>query len=120
MVGSYTQSTFLTQDSLQAHSVSSLLSRGKEKLLGDATSEEYEGDIDFINIALLIVGRSRHPFLQFLGDVISSSFDADKLDYLLRDATTAGLPLRYDFERYSYAVRIEDNKLADGAGRLSG
>src|SRR5205814_450138 len=47
-------------------SVNSLLTRGRRRLLGDATSEEYEGEIDLINIALLIVGRSRHPFLQFL------------------------------------------------------
>jgi HD superfamily phosphohydrolase len=46
------------------------------------------------------VGRSKHPLLQFLGDIISGGFDADKLDYLLRDASAAGLPLRYDLERY--------------------
>ena len=39
---------------------------------------------------MLIIGRSHHPYMQFLGDIISSGFDADKLDYLLRDAIAAG------------------------------
>ena len=60
--------------------------------------------IDFDNVSLLIVGRSKHPFFQFMADIISSDLDADKLDYLLRDAAAAGLPLRYDLERYLYLV----------------
>jgi uncharacterized protein len=71
-----------------------------------------------VNVALLIVGRSKHPFLQFLGDIISSGFDADKLDYLLRDAKTAGLPLSYDIDRYLYDIRMEKEILRDDEGSL--
>jgi HD superfamily phosphohydrolase len=101
-----------------SRSVQQLLERAKHNLQDEAANEQYSGPIDMNNVALLIVGRARHPFLQFLGDIISSGFDADKLDYLLRDATSAGLPLSYDFERYFYSVRIEDDVLADGENEL--
>ena len=81
-------------------------------------ADDYEGPVDLINVALIIVGRSKHPFLQFLGDIISSGFDADKLDYLLRDASTAGLPLRYDLDRYLYDIRVEQEALPDDRGGL--
>ena len=102
----------------QTRSVAEILARAKTKVFGDTLSEDYDGEIDMANVALIIVGRSKHPFLQFLGDIVSSGFDADKLDYLVRDATAAGLPLRYDLERYLYAVRLERNILADGKGKL--
>lgn len=95
-----------------------LLERAERKLVGDVASDDYDGPIDLANVALLIVGRSKHPFLQFLGDIVSSGFDADKLDYLLRDAKGAGLPLRYDIDRYLYDVRVEKQVLTDDSGGL--
>lgn len=99
-------------------SIAGLLQRAKDHLLGEPSLEDYQGDIDLTNTALMIVGRAKHPFLQFLGDIVSSGFDADKLDYLLRDATAAGLPLRYDIDRYLYSVRLERQVTADGEGEL--
>ena len=99
-------------------SVSALLSRSEGRLTGVKSSDDYEGAVDLLNVALLVVGRSTHPFLQFMGDIVSSGFDADKLDYLLRDAQAAGLPLRYDLDRYLYAVQLELEALADGDGHL--
>jgi uncharacterized protein len=99
--------------------VTQLLTRTAAKgLIGDVASDDYDGLIDLRNVALIIVGRSSHPFLQFLGDIVSSGFDADKLDYLLRDAQNAGLPLRYDLDRYLYDVRIGKEILTDDAGQL--
>lgn len=95
-----------------------LLKRAERNLIGDQAFDDYNGPIDMENVALIIVGRSAHPFLQFLGDIVSSGFDADKLDYLLRDAKAAGLPLNYDTDRYLYDVRIQDEILADGNGNL--
>jgi len=91
------------------------LARTEDKLM---PSEESDVQVDLDNVSLLIIGRAKHPQLQFLGDIISSHLDADKLDYLLRDATAAGLPLRYDLERYLYTVDFVDQKLADGEGFL--
>jgi HD superfamily phosphohydrolase len=102
-----------------APSVARLLAQTEKKgLLGDRASDDYDGPISLINVALIIVGRSIHPFLQFLGDIVSSAFDADKLDYLLRDANNAGLPLRYDLDRYLYDVRIEKEILPDDTSEL--
>jgi uncharacterized protein len=101
----------------RTNSVSSLLDRAKSKLLDEDLQQETL-DIDLNNVSLLIVGRSTHPFMQFAADLISSDLDADKLDYLLRDAAAAGLPLRYDLERYLYTVTIVEDRLLDGDGHL--
>lgn len=100
----------------QAQAIRELLERARTKLI--ATDEEGTSPVDYDNVSLLIVGRSKYPLLQFLGEIISSDLDADKLDYLLRDATAAGLPLRYDLERYLYTVGIEKENLGDGEGKL--
>lgn len=97
--------------------IAQLLNRARDKLLDEDIKQE-SLQIDLENVSLLIVGRSKHPFLQFAGDIISSDLDADKLDYLLRDATAAGLPLRYDLERYLYTVNVVEDKLLDGDGHL--
>lgn len=99
------------------NSVRSLLERVKGRLQS-TPPEEQPASIDMQSVALMIVGRARNPYLQFLGDIISSGLDADKLDYLLRDAAGAGLPIRYDLERYLYAVRIQSEPLADGHEQL--
>lgn len=97
--------------------IETLLTRAKDKLV-DADFKREIVDIDLENVSLLIVGRSKHPFLQFAADLISSDLDADKLDYLLRDATSAGLPLRYDLERYLYTVNIVEDQLQDDDSHL--
>lgn len=102
----------------QTKSVAGVLERAAKNLIKIEDPTDFEGDIELDNVALLIVGRSKHPLLQFLGDIISGGFDADKLDYLLRDASAAGLPLRYDLERYLYTVFLDKDFLADGEGEL--
>ncbi len=99
-----------------------LIERGRHKLIG-ATGEDEEcvgGDVNLDHVSLMIIGRAWHPYLQFLGDIVSSAFDADKLDYLLRDAVAAGLPLRYDLDRYLHAVRLNRSRMADGEEKLRG
>jgi len=94
------------------------LSRSRKKVLVGNEGEVYRGEIDLQNVALMIVGRTKHPFLQFLGDIISSDIDADKLDYLLRDSTSAGLPLRYDVDMFLYSAQLELDVMADGEKAL--
>ena len=99
--------------------LSGLLARAKPKLMKESDlTGEYDGDLDMENVSLLILGRSRHPLQHFMGDIISSGFDADKLDYLLRDAAAAGLPLRYDLERYLSTVYLPKPDLYDQKGKL--
>jgi HD superfamily phosphohydrolase len=98
--------------------VAGLLDRAKARL-AEKDLEDLKWDVNLSNIALLIVGVSCHPHLQFLGDLISSGLDADKLDYLIRDAASAGLPLRYDLERYLHTVSLEKDYTLDPDGDLT-
>jgi len=95
----------------RTNAVRGFIDRARGKLM---SADDNEGEVDLDNTSLLIVGRAKYPELQFLGDIISSDLDADKLDYLPRDAAAAGLPLRYDLERFLYTVDIVEGNLADG------
>lgn len=86
----------------RTRSLSDLLDRARAKVTGIEDEDDVNCKVDLSNVSFLIIGRSKHPQMQFMGDIISSGFDADKLDYLLRDANAAGLPLKYDLERYLY------------------
>lgn len=98
--------------------LSEWLQRAAAKLNGGALDGVYAGEIDLHNVALMIIGRSAHPYLQFLGDIVSSDIDADKLDYLLRDSLSAGLPLRYDVDMYLYSAQIDLDRMEDDEGAL--
>jgi HD superfamily phosphohydrolase len=63
-------------------------------------------DVDIGHIAPLIVGRSLTEGQQFEADIISGPFDADKLDYLLRDCHFSGIRSTVDVERIFYTVRL--------------
>ncbi|MFI5107795.1 MAG: HD domain-containing protein [Terriglobales bacterium] len=102
----------------QTAAVQGLLERAKIRVMHPETAPEFGTDVDIDHVSLLIIGRSKHPSLQFMGDIISSGFDADKLDYLLRDAIAAGLPLRYDVERYLTTVELRVGWLSDPKGEL--
>jgi uncharacterized protein len=91
----------------QTIALRSLIARAAKKVV----PEIKEPNLDLMNVSLLIIGRSRHPLLQFMADIISSEVDADKLDYLRRDSEFAGLPLRYDLERFLYTVKLAKNLL---------
>lgn len=102
----------------QTDAVAGVLRRAEKKILKSDSESDFSGKIDLDNVALMIVGRAKHPFLQFLGDIVSSGFDSDKLDYLLRDAIGAGLPLKYDVERYLYTAQLEKDELTDDENEL--
>jgi HD superfamily phosphohydrolase len=58
------------------------------------------------HVASLCLGKSPDPGLQYEADVISGPFDADKLDYLLRDSHFSGIRSTVDVERVFYTVRL--------------
>jgi HD superfamily phosphohydrolase len=58
------------------------------------------------HVASLCLGKSPDPLLQYEADVISGPFDADKLDYLLRDSHFSGIRSTVDIERVFYTVRL--------------
>lgn len=55
-------------------------------------------------VAELIIGHSRDPLKEYLTEIINGTIDADKLDYLARDAHFAGVTVAYDIERYMQTV----------------
>jgi uncharacterized protein len=54
---------------------------------------------------------------RYLQEIISGPYDVDKLEYLYRDARTAGLEISYDIERYFYKITLANGQ--DGTHRLA-
>jgi HD superfamily phosphohydrolase len=78
---------------------------------------------DVKRISGLIVKRSPNPLQdQFKADIISGPFDADKLDYLVRDCHFTGIRSDVDVERvyFTVATRDEPNEPRYLAMRVSG
>jgi HD superfamily phosphohydrolase len=54
----------------------------------------------------LILGRRLDKLRAYETDIINGPFDADKLDYIFRDAHYSGLPLSVDLDRLWFATEI--------------
>ena len=62
-------------------------------------------------IANMIVGAMDRPDREgYTGDMINGPFDADKLDYLMRDAHSTGIKMSFDIERYLYTILVDVRK----------
>jgi HD superfamily phosphohydrolase len=63
------------------------------------------------SVVQLIQGTHQHPFL---GDIINGPLDADKLDYLLRDAYHVGLKYSFDLHHFlaSYSILGKESDIA--------
>jgi HD superfamily phosphohydrolase len=57
-------------------------------------------ELDLDVIANLILGKHRDPEKWFLANIVSSAYDADKLDYIARDSYYCGLALTVDVPRF--------------------
>jgi HD superfamily phosphohydrolase len=68
------------------------------------------------DIADIIVGKPPSEECRFLQEIINGPYDVDKLEYLFRDARTAGLEISYDIERYFYKISIANKP--EGTWRL--
>ncbi|MCX7427627.1 MAG: HD domain-containing protein [Planctomycetia bacterium] len=77
---------------------------------------------DLEDIANNIIGYRKDPRKKFLADIINGPMDADKLDYLVRDAYFAGPTVVYDLDRFLHTVdAIEyprDESLPDGGRKV--
>jgi len=63
--------------------------------------------LDLDNVAQLII-RAPVDELAFMGDIISGPFDADKLDYLVRDCYFCGIRADVDVERVLVSAGLLD------------
>lgn len=64
--------------------------------------------IDMELVGRFIVGAVEDPTLLFLGEIINGPFDADKMDYFLRDSHFTGIPLAVDMERLLSFIQVEE------------
>lgn len=72
--------------------------------------KDYNTSFDTKAIADLIIGHVQNPAdNQFMADILYGPFDADKVDYVKRDAHFTGLPISIDQERIFYSMLIEPN-----------
>ncbi len=65
-------------------------------------------DVSADGIAELILGRTDDADEQYLADIISGPFDADKLDYLGRDCHFTGIRAEVDWERITHALDVHE------------
>lgn len=68
--------------------------------------EVYGITINLDNVASIIVGELISADKAYLTEIINGHYDVDKLEYLNRDAKTAGLPITYDKARYFQKIDI--------------
>jgi HD superfamily phosphohydrolase len=59
-----------------------------------------------VRICTLIMGARRHGYLACLSAIVSGQVDADKLDYMARDAHHSGMPIAFDTERLLRKLEI--------------
>jgi HD superfamily phosphohydrolase len=75
----------------------------------EKVSNIYGLNIDISRIGNMIVGDMDDPSREaYLSDLINGSFDADKLDYMPRDAYFSGLKMEVDIDRIAYTSFIDN------------
>ena len=67
----------------------------------DCAVPEYQ-----IRLVTTIMGARRHGQIACLSAIVSGEVDADKLDYLARDALHSGMPVAFDTERLVQKLEI--------------
>lgn len=85
------------------------------------TDRQLTADAFQEKVAAAIVGAIKGPGGDHLNAIISSQIDADRLDYLARDAHHAGLEIGFDTARLLSrleVLRVREDKLASGAVEL--
>lgn len=78
---------------------------------------------DVAAATLAILGRPVRADEAYLAQMTSNVIDADKLDYMFRDASATGIPLAVDLERLLFKIRgvsAPAAQLPDGLKRITG
>ena len=77
---------------------------------------------DMDDIAGNVIGYRKDPSRKFLADIINGPMDADKLDYLVRDAYFAGPTVVYDLDRFLHTINAieypRDTALSEGVAKV--
>lgn len=67
---------------------------------------EYSVEFDVTRVAWYIVGQAPSDAEKYKADIINGPFDADKLDYVLRDCHFCGIKADIDVERLYHTIDI--------------
>src|ERR1700736_6123284 len=67
-------------------------------------------DLDLDLIGEMVLGRHQDPNKYFLSQIVSSPYDADKLDYIARDSYYCGLALTVDLPRFYSMISTTKEK----------
>lgn len=73
----------------------------------DKVIQRYLPVIDLDNVSRLLLHRPRNEWA-FMADIVSGPFDADKLDYLVRDCYFTGIRADVDVERVEISTAVLD------------
>jgi len=85
-----------------------------QRLLQDVLNH-YNRDVSIERITRLVIGKPKElKRFAYLGDIISGPFDADKLDYLIRDCRFTGIRADADVDRVIISSVILDPKKFKG------
>ena len=79
---------------------------------------EYDVTIDIDKVSNYIIGKVDNPNEeQYIADFINGQFDADKLDYIIRDSEFSGVPLALGIDRLLLALDIDKIQTNTGEER---
>ena len=79
---------------------------------------EYNVTLDIDKISNYIIGKVDNPNEeQYIADFINGQFDADKLDYIIRDSEFSGVPLGMGIDRLLLAFDIDKTQINTGEER---
>lgn len=94
-----------------------LRSKVFKTFIEDLTSE-YDVIIDLDKISNYIIGKvDNSNEEQYIADFINGPFDADKLDYIIRDSEFSGVPLALGIDRLLLALDVDKTKTNIGEER---
>lgn len=75
--------------------------------------------IDLEAVGNMIMGKEAPGFPPWASDLINGSFDADKLDYIMRDCHYSGVEAEVDTSRLIHSLRVVREGAGDWSGALS-
>jgi HD superfamily phosphohydrolase len=81
----------------------------------DKIRDSYHISIDSDEISKMIIGQVKNPKEdQYKADLINGEFDADKLDYIIRDSYFSGVQLALGTDRFLLALGVDTIDCYDG------
>lgn len=106
---------FVVRSPAMRHLIEVLLDRDSDYI---RLNSQRAANLDDIveKVSRAIVGRSIDDRLPLLHEIISGPFDADKLDYFVRDARNAGTPSLLDISRLVQKIALRELDATDLPG----